>query len=134
MRKDKESSRAEKLHYSRLKPVDGDTLHAMIRGECRTIRILGIDTEEMKDGNRKAAKRAAVALQVLEKMTGKIMKPRLYADKCKTREGWPYWQKDAYGRILATVYVWSWYRYVNYADYIIGKNLHKRHSKWNKSK
>ena len=122
----------KKIKYTKVKAVDGDTLAILHKGERRYIRVTGLDTDELSSDCKKERRRAKTAKKVFEKkLQHCFIKPRLYGTKGKSREGWPYWRNHN-GRILASVYVWRWFRFISYSEYMKKRKLVKKNSKWNK--
>lgn len=127
-----------RIKYKKATVVDGDTLKIVVKGKPRPlmtkyIRIVGIDTDEMKDPDPAKRLRAKRATIELERLMKKRIKPRLFGSISKSREGWPYF-KNHNGRLLCTMMIWRWrpMGWHDFADHMIGKGLHKRGSKWNK--
>jgi len=122
----------KRIKYQKAKAVDGDTLAILYNGERRYVRVVGLDTDEMNDECKKKQKRARAAKRVFErKLEACCIKPRLYGTQGKSREGWLYWHNHN-GRLLAKVYIWRWWRFVDYADYMKERKMVKKGSRWNK--
>lgn len=130
----------KRLKYTAYQVVDGDTIDIIVNGYPRelmvhSVRVLGIDTEELTDDRARQKKLAIKAKVELQRLMRSFVKPRLY---CATvmKKGFRVrrFKTDAYGRLLCTIKIWRWskLRWEDYADYMIDKNLHKRGSKWNK--
>lgn len=122
-----------RVRYRRAKAVDGDTLRVLWNNEARYIRIVGVDTHELSSKNKTEKEKAEIATHLLDRFFKKIFKPKIYAFQGQTRDGWPYLKAHS-GRLLCKVYVWRYIWYVDYAEYIIKKQLHKKRSKWNGEK
>jgi len=127
-----------RLRYYKARAVDGDTLRVVLKGApkilmVKYVRIIGIDTEELSDTNNRKRIKAIQAKEECHRWLKSFIKPRLFAVECKSHEGDPY-LKNHNGRILCRMMIWKWtkMKWVDYADHIIDKKLHKRESKWNK--
>ena len=123
----------KRIRYKKAIAVDGDTLAILYKGERRYVRVLGLDTDEITSTNKKERTKAKAAKNIFERKLNKcFIKPRLYGIQGKSREGgWPFW-KHHNGRILAHVYIWRWFRFIDYADYMKSRKLVKKNSRWNK--
>lgn len=119
----------KRIRYKDVRVVDGDTVHMLIKGVRWTARIRGLDTDEL---NGKYHDRAVQQKKELERLFSKWVKPRIYAEIRESRQGWPYIKVDNSGRWLCEVKIRSFFwRWVDYADYMIGKGMVKKNSKWN---
>lgn len=131
----------KRIKYKAFKVVDGDTVKILVKGKpaqlmSQTVRIVGIDTEEMTD-DRAARRRVAIeSKMLLSGLMRSYIKPRFLCRVKKSREGWPMYETDAYGRLLCVVKVWHWpaMKWLDYADIVISMGLHKKGSKWNKKR
>lgn len=118
-----------RLRYRKAKAIDGDTLRIKWKGLAWYVRIIGLDTDEISGPHKK---RALEQKEELERHLRRWPKAKIVASVHKTRtEKWKY-LKHHNGRFLCHVYIWKWFRYVNYADYMKSKGMVKRNSKWNK--
>lgn len=109
--------------YNRIRVIDGDTIDlqlwpSMLWEKCR---IIGVDTDEL------GTKRGEDQKKRLESFNHSIYVKLLYT-KTKSRRRL---KRDAYGRLLVKLYVWRWWRYVNYAEWMKSKGYIKKGSKWN---
>lgn len=115
------------IFYSAIRVIDGDTIEVKLwpSGLCETCRILEIDTDEI-DTKRGVEQRQ----MLLNFCNGYFMHPYIVCDVSDSRLGRKL-RRDAYGRLLIKVYVWRWFRYVNYASFMKDKGMVKEGSKWN---
>lgn len=119
-----------RIKYQHYHIVDGDTIKVLWGGLGWSIRIYGLDTDEI---NGSQYRRGVDQKTILIKFFSKIMRPRLYALISESREGWPQIKTDGYGRWLCCVRVWSWkrFRYMDYSRYMVDTGNVKKGSKWN---
>lgn len=112
--------------YDHLRVIDGDTIEIRLwpSGFLERCRIEGLDTDEMDTHRGKEQKRIADRLMV------DYISCWVFNSVSRTKRG-RVQKRDAYGRLLVRVYVWRWWRYVNYAEYMKKTGNVKRGSKWN---
>lgn len=124
-----------RLRYREARAVDGDTIRLSLTSGPKWnrrvgIRILGVDTYEMNSPGVKGRK-AELAKQFLESQFSRWFKPKIMIEVTKSKRGHRKVKKDAYGRILARVLIFTWKGYKDYSDIIKDKRLEKKGSKWN---
>jgi len=118
-----------KLRYSAYEVIDGDTVKLMKHnGEWVTVRIIGLDTDELSGRHKK---RGFQQKKKLEGFMKAFIKPRFKMKVTKLKKGGWKTQRDKYGRVLAKVTVWRWLWFVDYAQHMKDKKMVKRNSKWN---
>lgn len=110
--------------YDKLEVIDGDTIKIRLWPSrlVETCRIEGLDTDEINTDRGK--KHNTIANSLLSSNS------YIFVFYVNTKLGRKR-KRDAYGRLLVRVYVWRYWRYVNYAEWMKKKGHVKRGSKWN---
>lgn len=115
--------------YSDLEVIDGDTIKVLLWPSklAETIRIYGLDCDEMD--TKRGKEQRDIAIYYLGSF---FAKPYIFFSVGITRGNkWRYRKRDAYGRLLARVYVWDKWRYRDYSEMMIKNGNVKKGSKWN---
>jgi len=121
------------LIYSAIRVIDGDTIEVKRWfGLAETCRIKGLDCDEITSGATQNKHKAIQQKRILQSFVeSKIFKPYVFETIKRSRQGWRKRESGKYGRLLVTVYVWSYWRYVNYAELMVKNGDVKKGSKWN---
>lgn len=114
--------------YDRLRVIDGDTIEIRLLPSrlLERCRIEGLDTDEISSGSR-----GRQQLELLRCFCSIYpFCPYIFDRRISGKHGRRI-KRDAYGRLLVRVYVWRWWRYVNYAEWMKSTGNVKEGSKWN---
>jgi len=114
--------------------IDGDTIDVKLSffGPWEVCRIAGLDCDEIKSKDAKKAKKAQSQKTQLESFFGKwIFKPWIFRTYQKARGGGRRVKRCGRGRAIVVVYVWRWFRYVKYSEWMVENGYVKKGSKWN---